>query len=238
MGGIGWHNPLPFEIGGGETDAELLWMAMRSAVGEGGPGPEDGLEDRWRQIKAVALAASEASMERAFLQHVPGFQTDSLEAEEERLGIEPASTITERQDAVREALTAALRVDIPSLRADLQRIDPAFDVEPVAYAQATVSLFGKAFGPRVGGAPYGTGVKSGVNATGWPNYATDFVVHVRYTIPGGGPAVPPEETLARVRRHLCAALPAHVDFVIYNATGFYLDGGADGTSLLDITAFG
>ncbi len=236
MGGIGWHNPLPFQVGGGETDTETIWRGLRSVVGEGGCGPEHGLEDSWRQVKAQAIAADAAAIERAMLQGIPGKQTDHLEVYEDLLGLARAATETERQSAVAAAITAQISADVPTLRARLQAIDPALDVENVAYANATTTHFGKAFGPRTGGPAYGSGQSSGIHATGWPNYASDFVLHVRYTLPSGA-TIPPADVLAAARRMLNEALPAFVDFEIYTSTGFYLDGGVDGTSLLDLTAF-
>lgn len=237
MGGIGWHNPLPMDVGGGETDTERVWTALRDAVGEGGAGPVDGLEDAWRQIKAQAIAADFAAVERAALQGVPGYQTDHLEVYEQLLSIPRADTTAERQAAVAAALVSQLAADVPSILQALKQIDPAFEVDAVQWAQATVVYFGKAFGPLDGAPPYGTGQASGMSASGWPNYASDFVLHVRYQL-APGQTKPPAESTAAARRMLGEVLPAWVDFTIYTGVGFLLDGGPNGDSLLDLTAFG
>lgn len=235
MGGFGWHNPFPFELGGGETDAELAWRALRSAVGGGGP--VDGLEDVWRQIKAVAIAASGASVERAFLQFVPGRQTDALEAWENVLGLARAATLVERQAAVASAITLGMAADHATIDRDLKRIDGAFALDVTQWAQAITTIPGKLLAPRVGTPPYGSGASALRRGALLPNYATSFVLHVEYALPFGS-ITPPAQILEDATRYLNSVLPAWEDYEIHTGVGFYLDGGVDGTSLLDLTAFG
>jgi hypothetical protein len=236
VGGFGWDNPFPFELGGGPTDTEAIYLEMRKAIGEGAAGPADSAEDVWRQCKAATIAAAMAAIERAALQALPLWATDHLEVYETLLRIPRAATTFERQVACAVALTEQLGADIPSVRVDLKKISAKLDVDLVAYAQALTTVFGKMFAPRDGSIPYGSGVTAGLLATGYPNCSTDFVLHVRYTL-DVGETIPPADLLARARRYLCNVLPAWVDFAIYTGTGFYLDGGPDGTSLLDLTAF-
>lgn len=235
MGGFGWDNPFPFELGGGPTDTETLYLELRKAVG-GAAGPPDSAEDVWRQCKAATIAAALAAIERAALQALPLWATDHLEVYETLLRIPRAATERERQIACATALVQQLGADIPSIRTDLKKMSPKLDVDSVAYAQAVIGVFGKMFAPRDASVPYGSGLNAGFAATSWPNFSTDFVLHVRYSL-AAGETIPGAELLAQVKRYLCNVLPSWVDFVIYTGTGFYLDGGVDGTSLLDLTAF-
>jgi hypothetical protein len=225
-------NPLPADIGGGPTDTETMYLELRKAVGENAPGPPDGLEDLWRQCKASALAASGVSVERAILQRNPGLATDLLPAYERQLGLAPAATDVERRAAALEAWTLALSAEVPSLQAELTRIDPALAVQVVDYDQATVVQFGKQFGPRIGGPAYGN-----VSSSPFPNYSTDFVLLVLYTLAPTQTTIP-GPVRAAVARFLNTALSSWVDWAITTGTPFYLDGGVDGTSLLDQTGFG
>lgn len=233
MGGIGWHNGLPFRVGGGETDEELVYVALRRSLGEKGPGPVDGLEDRWRQCKAIAIATSAAADERAVLQAFPGYATDHLVRWEGELGVDyGGATDTERREAVADAVVAELLADVPSLEAGLQAIDARAHVALLAFAAATIVYFGKQFASRLAGAPpFG-----GMQAAGWPNFASDFVLFVHWTL-GPGETTVPELARQEIADYLNRVLPAHVDWQIHTSTGFLLDGGPDGTSRLDQTAF-
>jgi hypothetical protein len=244
MGGIGGLSPFPLPIGGGPSGAEIVYRILRAAVGgDSGAGPVGGIEDHWRWCKAEAIWAGLESAERAALQSLPRYATDHLEVYEDLLHVPRADTDAERAIAVTAAFVLQLSADVPNLSAELRSIDEAFSIQSVQYAQATIVHFGKAFGARPGasGPAYGSGLSSGVNATAWPNYATDFVLHVKYTL-SVGQLNPSAEILARARRLLCSVLPSWVDFRITSVgaggAGFFLDGGSDGTSLLDLTAFG
>jgi hypothetical protein len=238
MGGLGWHNPLPFEIGGGETDHERVWRALRSLVGQGGPGPEDSLEDLWRQCKAVALAADVIDPERAFLQGVPGKQTSHIDVYEDLLFIPRAPTDAQRAIAVRDAITLQLKAQLPFIDEALKRIDPRFAVDDIPWAQSATTELGRAFGPRVGGPAYGSGVSAARTATAWPNYADPFVLYVNYALAPGS-TEPNERSLDAAGRLLNNVLPAWCDWSIStgDGDGFFLDGGPDDDSLLDQTAF-
>ncbi len=234
----GVMNPYPFQYGDGPTPVEKNYRALRSAVGVGGAGPVGGLEDAWRICKARAITAAMQPVEAAVMQAFPYKMTDHLSLWEGHLGIAQADTEEERRAAVAAAILAKVSADIPTIRAELQSIDPNADVESVAYANCTIVQFGKAFGPRPGasGPAYGSGISSGISFNGWPNFSTDFILHVRYTLTGSQTQIPAASRFA-LSRYLNDVLPSWVDYVIYVGTGFYLDGGPDGTSRLDQTAF-
>ena len=92
---LGWSNALPLELGGGPTDAERIYTALRRAMGQGGAGPEGGIEDLWRQCKARAIADAGLGLEAAVLQAFPGEATELLETWEELLGVQPAATVAD-----------------------------------------------------------------------------------------------------------------------------------------------
>lgn len=243
MGAIGGLTPLAFELGGDDSDMEIVYRTLRLAVGgDSGAGPEGGIEDFWRICKAEAIWAGMESMERAAMQALPQFATDHLEVYEDLLHVPRESTDAERAVAVTLAFCLQLAADIPSLTQDLKAIDSRFAIQSIDYDKATLVHFGKAFGPRDGSVPYGSGVSSGVTASSWPNFAHEVVLHVVWEASASAPT-PTGEVLAQAKRLLNSALPSHVDFSIttYSAAdgaGFFLDGGTDGTSLLDYTAFG
>lgn len=243
--GLGVFNGLPFRVGGGKTLARRIYDELRKAVGEGGAGPAWsanprtmlGAEDFWRICKAKVLAAALRADERAMLQFFPAWATDALPFYEEALGLAEEPTTAQRQAAAAAAWTLQISADIPTLRDELFALSPKLSIEALAYAQATISMFGKQFGPRTGGPPFGSGMSAGVQSSAWPNFASDFVLYVRYTL-GAGETKVPNDLRATVSRYLCERLPSFVDFQLSTGSPFYLDGGPDGTSLLDQTAFG
>ena len=123
---LGWTNALPLELGGGPTDAERIYEALRRAMGRGGVGPEGGLEDLWRQCKARVIADAGVGLEAAAMQAFPDRATALLETWEEllRLAPAPAATETERRAAAAAALTGKGAADWPSLRDAVERLDP------------------------------------------------------------------------------------------------------------------
>lgn len=229
---LGWENALPLELGGGPTDFERIYTALRRAMGRGGVGPEGGLEDLWRQCKASIIADAGVGVESAVLQILPDQATEGLDAWEELTGVEPAATTTERQEATAAALTRKLLADLPSLRASVNALDPSLDLELQGHATARVAQFGKAFGPRTGSPPFGTGGSASVQSAAYPNFSDHFVYLVHATAP------PSDLLLFQLGEVLNETLPAWVDWDWYaDPLGFYLDGGANDLSLLDVTSF-
>lgn len=242
MGAIGGLSPLALELGGDVSDMEIVYLTLRSAVGgDSGAGPVEGVEDFWRICKAEAIWAGMESMERAAMQALPRFATDHLEVYEDLLLVARESTDAERAIAVTLAFCLQLSADVPNLNRDLKEIDSRFAIQSIDYDKATLVQFGKAFGPRDGSVPYGSGLYASRTASSYPNFAHDFVLRVVWEASASAPT-PNAEVLAQAKRLLNSALPSHVDFSIttYSAAdgvGFFLDGGSDGTSLLDYTAF-
>lgn len=231
MAGLGWMNGGPLEVGGDTTKTQDVYAALRAAVGVGGAGPRDGLEDLWRQCKAQAIASSVIATERAVLQALPDHATDHVPVYERILAIVPAGGATEqdRRLAVVEAWTLRLLANMPELKRSLQALDPAFEIEELEETVTTIVLLGRMFPKR------GSELKHGVAA--FPNFADDFVVGVTYTL-GPGQTEPPPAVMAKARRLLNAVLPAWVDWLITTGDGFFTDGGPDGASLLDLKALG
>lgn len=234
MGGLGWGNAFPLELGGGPTEIEQIYDALRAAVGTGGPGPVDGIEDLWRQCKARTIAAATTSMERAALQALPLHATDHLPVYERLLGITPqaGATEAERQDAVTAVWVRQLRADGPGLRLAVRAIDARADLDLFPYADAVVVQMGKAFGPRPSTGSYGE-----ANASGFPNYASDFIQIVTYTL-DPTQTEPDPVTFLAIQRLLGEVLPSWVFWECNDGYGFFFDGGDDGLSILDIRAFG
>ena len=229
---LGWSNALPLELGGGPTDAARIYTALRRAMGQGGAGPEGGIEDLWRQCKARAIADAGLGLEAAVLQAFPGEATELLETWEELLGVQPAATVVERQDAAAAALAGKGAADAPSLTQQIADVAPWAELEQQDRATARVAQLGKVLGARDGSAPFGSHTTAGVVSASFPNYSDHFVERLHAT------AAPTDGELAALAMLLGDVLPAWVDWGVYvGPTGFNLDGGDDGSSLLDITAF-
>jgi hypothetical protein len=197
-------------------------------LGRDGPGPEDSLEDGWRQAKVTGLLMAFSMGERAAMQALPQWATDHVEVYEDLLGVPQAETGAERRDAITAAWTLELGATIPALRIMLQAIDSGLDIVDIDEDWSTVFQQGKAYAPHSGTPDYGN-----LLATDWPNYSTHFVIKAIWTgLPNG---VPEPYVRAEVERALNTTLPSWDDYTIQNAaSGFYLDGFND--SYLDLTA--
>lgn len=244
---FGGLNPFPRKFGR-RTPTYLRYLSLLGAMGENGVGPPGGIDDLWYRCVARIMAASHGSVRRAFYQffaHTMG--PAMLSTWELRLQLPEASSLGERQQAVAAAITFDPDTTYPALAKALRRIDPAFAVEMVPFAQVAHMRIGRSFGPLPGVdyLPFRRGAAIALFGTSAraPMYSDSSIVHVRYLLPAGVTEIPPA-SLARAQRHLNEVLPSHVDFVVYNRAsgpdgdGFYLDGGPDGDSLLDQTAFG
>ena len=231
MGGLGWMNGGPLELGGETTKTEDVYTALRAAVGIGGPGPRDGLEDLWRQCKAQTIASTVIASERAILQALPDHATDHIPVYERILAIVPPGGATEqdRRLAIVEAWTLRLLANMPELKRSLQIVDPAFDLEELEHEKVTHVLLGRMFPPR--------GAEQFYGVTAFPNFSDEFIVRVTYTLVPGQ-TEPPTSVLAKARRLLNTVLPAWVDWLITTGDGFFTDGGPDGSSLLDLKTLG
>jgi hypothetical protein len=238
---IGWQNPLPFRIGG-KTRTKTIHQDLRAAYGENGPGPEGGLDDLWLRAEARAMARARDSLLRAYAQSWPQ-RAPFPRGWEDLLAIRALDTLDERQQACALALTGQALAACPDMLEALQRIDPGFTIEEIPYEQVGLVQFGRDFGflPGVPGFAYSTGVWAARKSSAWPGYSDVFVLYVRWS--GAGTEIP-AASITAAERYLAEVLPTYMDWSLYNLSegpegyGFYLDGGEDGTSLLDQTAFG
>jgi len=110
-GGFGWHNPWPFEWGGGPTPDEAIYHAWRDALGSLPAKDDTGIDGLWRQCRSSAIASVATFCERAVLQAFPHVATDHLPLWEDYLGVLPAGTEEERRADVVEAYTRQPRAD-------------------------------------------------------------------------------------------------------------------------------
>ncbi|AUX31916.1 MULTISPECIES: putative phage tail protein [Sorangium] len=232
MPALGWSNPAPLELGGDPSFTEAIWKALRDALGKGGAGPEDSIEDLWRQAKAMALSAAGSTTQRAAVQAFPHLATNHIPVYEELLGIIPAPEASEEDR--RKAITARwvdhLEADGPSLREAVQALDASADVETLSHDFSVTVHFGKAFGNR--NVPNTYAGTTNRNGTNWPAYSTDLKVRVKYTLSGNA-SRPPRLFIEQLKVLLNERLPAWVDWYVTTGSGFYCDGGPDGRSLLN-----
>ena len=229
MGGFGWHNGWPFEWGGGETEDEEMYNALRNAVGVGGSAKDDsGLDGLWRQCKAQALATLATMSERAALQALPTYATDHLPVYEDLLRIVPGddATYLERRDAVVADWSRQLKADGPSLSAQIELIDPRASLLDVPHDQATTTMLGKAFEPQDGVPDYGRR-----RSTAYPNFATEYMHTVVLAIDGGVPNASDLIIMNRIKSLMRDVLPSWETFQVVTGAGFILD-----LSHLDVTA--
>jgi hypothetical protein len=220
---MGYGGGFPFEYGGGPTEDEIIYEAMKRAVGVGGYAPnEDGIDGLWRWARASAIASINTFAERAVLQFFPQTMTDHLPLAEDYLGIIPpeGATDEQRRAEVRAKLTEQFLSDGPDLLVALRQIDPRFVFDDPPHEQTATTYLGKAFEPQDGSPTYGPR-----RSTGWPNYSTDFWVIVRLPLDPDNP-VPTavdDVVLGRARRMLNVLLPSWVDFKIVTSTGWVAD---------------
>lgn len=241
MSGFGWGSPFPCEFGGGPSAVEEIWQALRDVLGTtplGKPvaGPEDGLEDLWRQAEARAIAFSSSIIERATLQVFPDRATDWLPYYEWLLAVVPpaGATIEERQLEVARRFARELRADGANLLDALQEIDSTTEVLATDPDTTIVGQFGIAFNARPYSAPFGSS-----NHSAFPAYSTHMIVTAQVELPEGETLIP-ALTRNRMAETLNELLPTWVDFQVTQIesgapAGFYLD-GFNG-SLLDLTVF-
>src|SRR5262245_40037481 len=235
MGGFGWINPCPFEIGGGSTHVETIYAALRSSVGIGGSALDDEntIDGLWRQARASGLAAAATTGERAVINAFPGHATDLLEYYEGLLGATPEldDSILQRQQVVETLYTERVRSSVPDIAADLAAIDDRFSVIDVDHDQATETVLGRVFQDLAGTLRFDSVSLAGAHATMFGNYATEFVLFVLFDLGSGGlPSADEQKLLELGKAHLNKVLPAHILFQVAGAYGFILD-----ESLLDLT---
>lgn len=223
MGAWGSLNPWPFQWGGGPTDEEIVYNALRSAVGEGGSAKDDtGIDGLWRRCRARGLAAVGSFAERAALQAFPQIATDHIPVYEAELRIIPpeGATDEDRRQAIVAAYTLKAAQNELELADRLLEIDPRFLVVNMPRALATTVQLGKAFQPQDGIPAYG----GGRFGSAWPNYSSDFCVVVRLPTVAAMPTPVDLASITYAKRLLRKILPSWVDFSVVTSTGPFLIG--------------
>lgn len=234
MGGLGPMNPLPLELGGGETLVERIYRALRANVGVGGSAADDRntIDGLWRQVRARAIASVAGMGERAVLQAFPNLATDLLPYYERLFLLvnEPGASEVDRRQAAAERYALQIASTLGEVELALQAIDPRFSILVTAADSASTTVQGRAFEDMAGDEPFG----GGRHATAFPNYSSDLVCYVLLDIGGGiVPTIAERRSLAAARALLCDVLPADNDISLATHRGFTLD-----VDRLDLTSFG
>lgn len=228
--GYGGLSSFPFDYGGGPTDEETIYYALRGAVGVGGSATDDtGIDGLWRECRAAGLAAAASSLECAVAQAFPQIATEFIPVYEEELGIVPPENATDedRRRAITEAYTAKAAENEVDLAVRLSKIDTRLSLPAIPQTKAKTVQFGKAFEPQDGVPTYGPTQKS----SRVPNYSDDFFVRVFFTLATTMPTPVDLAIIMKAKRLLREILPSWVSFAIISSNGpFLLD-----TSPLDLT---
>lgn len=233
----GFGNPLSFVLGGGPSPQEQVYDAIYQAVGDGLRARPRSIVETWRMAKSRGLAAVMQD-DRATMQAFPDKATDYLPVYEQILRIVPASDQSEqeRRDVVTARYTRSIDATYPKLAAQLDTIDPLFQILTLPYTLTRTTDVGvRAFedwdpsDPLASGPDYGGGREHTVI----PNFSDDFVLAVFLDVGPGAFNVTNQRALELAKQELNESLPAWVDFRVFTALGFILD-----QDLLDVTAFG
>lgn len=229
---IGSLNPCPTRCGGGPTPSAKAYGQLRRAVGEGGSASDDtGLDGLWRRSRAKGLAAATSAKRRAILQAFPHLATDAVPFYERATGhvAAPDESETARREAATSLWTAQLEVDLPSLGDDLAAIDSRLTLMAATYAAETISHFGRVFGPLDPSLEPTFGATPAHSIA--PNFATTFVVRVKFTVGYAGPLTLADARIyERCKARLRDVLPSWVTFSVVTSVGFILN-----ESPLDLT---
>lgn len=209
-------NPLPRQLGGGPTNTSKAYALIRKAVGEGGSAQNDrGIEGLWRRSKAHGLAACTSAVRRVVLQMDPALATDFLPYYERVLFLVPGArdAPSTRAQVAHDRWTAQIDAVIPTIADELARIDARLSLPALAHANDATTQYGRAFdsyatsleGPLMGPPGYAR----------FPNYSTNFVLHVRFAVGHTG-ALTAEELriVERVKAFMLDVLPSWVDYRI------------------------
>ena len=229
MAGLGWGNPFPLEMGGGETLVESHYRALTAALGKGGSAEDvdntvDGL---WRTCLALGLACLSSAGERAALQVFPTKATDLLPYYESLLFLPPSGSESDRREAAARRYRLAPDADLPALESTLQAIDPRFSIITPDPDTEETTVPGRVFEDYDATEPFNGGRKS----TLFGNYSTGFVVRVLFDLGGAVPTAADRSIIAEALRTLNDLLPSWNAFSFVTARGFTLD-----VDRLDLTA--
>jgi hypothetical protein len=240
---VDWTNPLPFALGGGPTDVESMWRALRGMVGgEHGPGPEEGIEDLARQQEATALVGADRAIERAFFQAFPSLSTDALPIWEALFQVAGASDDVQLRALLLLAWQSAKGSTTPSLAADLLAISSQLSIDLEDTDEAIVTIPGKYLAPVDNVPPYGLASPVGLVSALFPNYASVDVLRVVYALDSAAGEIEiPDEVSRAVAVLLNRRLPSWQTWTLvqqWEGSVFLLDGGDHGESVFDVTPLG
>ena len=238
-----WTNPFPIAFGGGPTDIETIWRALRGMVGgEHGPGPEEGIEDLARQQEATAIAGADRAIERAFLQAFPGHATDALPVWESLLLTAGAVDEVELRALLVAAKKNPKGATTPSLAESLTAISSQLSIDLETDDEAIVTIPGKYLAPVDNVPPYGLASPAGLVSAVFPNYASADVLRVVYALDTvAGEIEIPDDVSRDVATLLNKRLPTWQTWTLAAtwAGGVFLaDGGDHGESVFDVTPLG
>lgn len=222
MGGTGWSNPFPLEMGGGPTEIERTYQMLRAAEGKGAASTDDeSIEALWRQSLAKGVGLVGTFDERAALQAFPDKATDLLPYYERLLHTEPAPTASqeERRQTAASRFTASAGFLHAEIEASLQAIDARFVVEIPDQEVCTTTHWGRWFQDYAASEPFGGGRRS----TLLPNYATEFIFIAVMDLGGAFPTPEESRAILRAQRHLAEVLPAWDAIAVVTSFGFELD---------------
>jgi hypothetical protein len=244
---FGSTNPFPLKFGGGPSDWQKTHAALRTMVGPKNVGPEDGIEDSWRQARARGLAALASFDERAAMQAFPDNATDHLPVYEQILRLAPPADASdeERRRTYLALWTRLIDATIPSLESELQAIDSRFsivDISTYIPTQNRVTQAGRTVEPYSelaadpNNPPFSPSF--GRSGTQFPNYADSYRVHVQFGVPNGTyPDAVMLDAMRRATDLLNERLPAWCAWNIFfedgSNPGFFCD-----LSLLNLASLG
>jgi len=237
VGGIGGGNPIPTAIGGGPSEYEEVYEALKVVVGEPNAGDDDSIDGAWRWARACGVVAAEC-IERAIAQIFPDRATSFIPVFEEILGLTTGTAELndeERRQLILERWTTALSGTGPAIEDQLQVIDPLFTVIPTDRDTSKTTESGRGFEDwdPLDAAASGPAFGGGRTSTLYHNYSWDFVVLIQYVLASGVFSAENQRRLEQAKEALYYALPAHITWNVFTAAGFILD-----ESLLDVGAFG
>ncbi|MEA3225145.1 MAG: hypothetical protein U9Q07_04280 [Planctomycetota bacterium] len=237
MGGIGGGNPIPTAIGGGSSDYEDAYNALKSVVGEPNAGDDTSIDGAWRWARACGMVAADC-IRRAMAQIFPDRATSFIPVFEEILLLTTGTaelTDEERRQLILERWTTTISGTGPAIEDQLQVIDPLFTVIATDKDTSKTTESGRGFedwnpaDPAASGPAFGGGRSS----TLYHNYSWDFVVLVQYVLASGVMSAEQQRRMEQAKDALYYALPSHVTWQVFTSVGFILD-----ESLLDVGAFG
>lgn len=181
----GWAAPWPIQWGGGPTPIEQAMSALESAIGRGHAADDDGIEQRWREAKAVGLGCAMVAAERAAFDSYPQSAAD---LEQWRRAYRLRDTLSlehVRQEAKFRFLDDDV-VSVPDITKRLQRIDTRFSLLTRSWEESLTTMIGRSFqsyhdvsdGSAIDSPPFG----NLMGETEFPYMSSKFELSILYDI--------------------------------------------------------